>query len=81
MKRFATDCDRCGSPDPEGIKHFGIALKRYTDASGSMDTESITFDLCPECQGALLGYMLRKLDWNLEAEPELKKLVPNAQIG
>lgn len=47
-QRTVYDCDRCNKQNVV-TRQIQVAVKRYCDAAGSMDTEVEQVDLCIDC--------------------------------
>jgi hypothetical protein len=63
MRETIFKCDCC--KQKSDIQPMSIAIGRYTDASGSRDTETVDFELCVHCMGLLVNSLLS--DLKLEA--------------
>ena len=62
-ERKVFDCDDCTRVGLTEIGHVAVAVNRYTDASGSSDTEYKQADLCPDCLLKHLKKFLKDLSY------------------
>jgi hypothetical protein len=73
--RNVIDCDLCGAKESviPRVGEFSVAVDRYTDAAGSMDTNYENVDMCPTCTAKALKAFLSKLSYD-DAEKWYKEL-------
>ena len=65
-------CDRCGANKAEP---FSFAFGRCCDAAGSVGDKTLDADLCRQCKGLLLEYLIKAMPVNV-VEAFLRTLKP-----